>query len=122
MNKKVHLIYALSFLAIIILCVITIIFNNLRTDQNYAIIYVDGKPLRQIEWSTLTEQISIPAGDGNTVCADRSGVWMEHADCPDQLCVKQGKIHSGNLSIICLPNRVTVTLTSETTEWDGVAS
>ncbi len=121
MNKKRHFIYAGAFLLIIILCVIGIIWNKLRTDQIYAEIYLDGEPVQQIEWTTLTEPITIPVGEGNVICADREGVWMEHADCPDQLCVKQGKIKSGNLSIICLPNRVTVTLTAAKTKWDGVA-
>lgn len=121
MKNKRHFIYAGVFLIIIILCVIGILWNNSRTDQRYAEIYQDGKLIERIEWATLDGQVTVAVGDGNVVCADREGVWMQHADCPDQLCVRQGKIKSGKLSIICLPNRVTVTLTADAEEVDGVA-
>ena len=65
--------------------------------------------------------VEIEAGEGNILCADSEGIRMIHADCPDQLCVKQGKIGSGNLSIVCLPNRVTVILKNAESGWDGVA-
>ncbi len=121
MNKKQHLLYAGIFFLIIILCVIGILWTHSRTDQTIAAVYLDGELIEEIPWTTLTEQIALPIGDGNVLCADREGVWMAHADCPDQLCVKQGKIHSGNLSIVCLPNRVTVTLKAKAAELDGVA-
>lgn len=45
---------------------------------------------------------------GNTVVIENGEVYISHADCPDKLCVKQGKIHDGSKKIICLPNRLTV--------------
>ena len=43
---------------------------------------------------------------------------MEDADCPDQICVRQGKIRAQGETIICLPNRVVVRITG-TGEPDG---
>ena len=36
--------------------------------------------------------------------------WLEDADCPDKLCVKQGKISANGETITCLPNRITITV------------
>ncbi len=45
---------------------------------------------------------------------------IEEADCPDRLCVGQGKITKAGQSVICLPNRVSVYLTGEKAEVDAV--
>ena len=35
-------------------------------------------------------------------------VRMTYADCPDELCIRQGWIEFDGQSIICLPNKITV--------------
>lgn len=121
MNKKQNLIYITAFLLIIILCVICIFYSRRSTTQEVAEIYLNGTLVETVYWTTLEEEIHIPVGEGNIVAADCSGVWMEWADCPDQLCRKQGKIQNGRFSIVCLPNRVTVALRSAGREVDGVS-
>lgn len=37
---------------------------------------------------------------------------MKEADCPDKLCVHQKAISAENESIVCLPDRVVVTVTN----------
>lgn len=37
---------------------------------------------------------------------------MKWADCPDKLCIHQGKISHTGETIACLPNRVTVRVIS----------
>ena len=48
--------------------------------------------------------------DGNTVEIKNGTVTMRWADCKNQLCVRQGKISKSGESIICLPHRVSVTV------------
>ena len=48
--------------------------------------------------------------DGNTVEIKNGTVTMQWADCKNQLCVHQGKISKSGESIICLPHRVSVTV------------
>ena len=45
---------------------------------------------------------------------------MADADCPDKLCVRQGKIHRNGETITCLPNKLTVTVIDEEGEVDLV--
>ena len=40
-------------------------------------------------------------------------VWISEADCPNQDCVKQGKISMNGEMLVCLPHRVTVSIVGE---------
>lgn len=55
-------------------------------------------------------------GGTNALVVENSEAWLENADCPDCLCVKQGKISRAGESIICLPHQVVVELSGENRE------
>lgn len=63
-----------------------------------------------------------PQGGGQNLLVIRDGeAWIEEADCPDRLCVKQGHISKTGQSLICLPHKLTVTIEGgETAELDAV--
>lgn len=48
----------------------------------------------------------------NTVVIENGQVYMESADCPDQVCVKHKAICKDGEMIICLPNEVFVEVES----------
>lgn len=62
--------------------------------------------------------------DGKNVLRIQDGsAYMKEADCPDQLCVHQKPITKKKESIICLPNKVVVTVDSdEESSLDAVAN
>ena len=77
------------------------------------LITIDGETFG--EYSLLTEQtIDITDSEGKTINKLKiSGgkanmIW---ADCPDKHCVKHNEKSKENESIICLPNKVTATIT-----------
>lgn len=49
-------------------------------------------------------------GGTNVLCIQEGKAFLTSADCPDHLCVKQGKISKNGQTITCLPNRLTVTV------------
>lgn len=57
-------------------------------------------------------------GHGVTVVVSDGAAYVRDADCPDRLCVKSGPLSDPGDTAICLPNRVTVTVTGQTA--DGV--
>ena len=57
----------------------------------------------------------------NTIVIEDGKVYMKDADCPDKLCVHQGKIKNSNQCITCLPNKITVTISSDNSEVDLVS-
>ena len=54
---------------------------------------------------------SFPLNGGTNILVIEDGyAWMSEANCPDHICVRQGKIHYTGQVITCLPNRLTVTI------------
>lgn len=88
-------------------------------------VYQDGKLIRTVDLATLTgtEEFTVtgPAGS-NTVTAERGRICVSHADCPDQVCVRQGWISTGTVPIVCLPNGLVIQLegSGAETDIDGV--
>lgn len=106
-NKKtkndIILFSVLLLLSLIILIAVTLT----RKDGSYAEIKVDGELYGVY---SLNEDRVIDIGDTNHIVISEGYVYMESADCPDRTCVKRGKISKSGESIVCLPNRVTVTI------------
>ena len=59
-------------------------------------------------------------GGTNTLIINDGKAYMTDADCPDKLCVRQGKISRNGETITCLPNKLTVTVIDEKGEVDLV--
>ncbi|MDY3250306.1 MAG: NusG domain II-containing protein [Candidatus Choladocola sp.] len=68
---------------------------------------------------SLKEDQEIPVGEGNCIRISDGCAYMESADCPDQLCVHQGRISANGEMIVCLPNRVVVQVGSEERDEDA---
>ncbi len=80
-------------------------------------IYVDGELVREI---SLESEGEYPIGDGNVIAVESGKVHMKHADCPDGLCMRQGRISRTGERIVCLPNRVMVEIVGAGEEVIGV--
>lgn len=79
-----------------------------------ALVRVDGEltavfPLSQ----EVSYTIESKNGGTNELRIADGSVWLESANCPDALCVLQGKIRHAGESIICLPHGVVVELIGE---------
>ncbi|MBR5095013.1 MAG: NusG domain II-containing protein [Oscillospiraceae bacterium] len=87
-----------------------------REEGGWAVVRVNGEEVGRY---ALDEEGEWPLNGGSNILVIREGcAWLRDADCPDKLCVKQGKIHYTGQVITCLPNRLTVTV--EGGESDGV--
>lgn len=74
----------------------------------WAVVRVNGEEIARY---SLKENGEYPLNGGtNTLVIMDGQAWLVDANCPDKLCVKQGKIKYDNQCITCLPNRLTVTL------------
>ena len=49
-------------------------------------------------------------GGTNILVIEGGVAYLKDANCPDKTCVKTGKIHYVNQSIICLPNEISITV------------
>ena len=58
-------------------------------------------------------------GGTNVIVIEDGAVYMKSADCPDRLCVHQGKKSMNGERIVCLPNRVEVRIEGDGEELIG---
>ena len=94
-----------------ILLVIAIIFavTSLTKEEGaYVVVKVDGKEVGQ--YSLAIDGEYELNGGTNILKIENGKAYLIEADCPDHLCVKQGKIDQTGETITCLPNKLTVTV------------
>lgn len=98
MFKKADFYLIIILLAVCAACV----FSFMPKIGRKISVYVDGEEYCQASLA-VDQTIELP----NASLEIKSGqVRMVQAECPDQICVKQGAISAG--SLICLPNRIVV--------------
>ena len=102
MRKKDYFLIAAVILSAVILYAL---FNIFSDEGEYAVIISNGEEYARLPLDKDT-QISV---DGkNIVTIENGEIYVSYADCPDKLCMKQGKIKSEGKTIVCLPNKMTV--------------
>ncbi len=81
-----------------------------KKDGSYAVIKVDGNVIKTLDLNSGETTIEVNGYQGgvNKVVINDGKVSMTEADCPDELCVKTGKISRVGETIVCLPHRVVV--------------
>ena len=75
-------------------------------------ISVDGKLYREDSLNEDTKIFVKSQYGQNTVAVKNGEVFVTDADCPDELC-EDSKISKNGESIVCLPNRLSVTVETE---------
>lgn len=79
-----------------------------RQDGAYVLVRVDGQECGKYYFS---EPGTYELNGGTNILVIADGVaYLSDANCPDKLCVHQGKISMTNQVITCLPNKLTVTV------------
>lgn len=94
--------------------------NNTKDTAN-VVVTIDGEVYGTYPLSEdRTERIELPDGSYNTLVISDGYADVTEASCPDQICVKHNHIRYSKESIVCLPNKVVVTVEGgEENEIDG---
>ena len=72
---------------------------------------------------SLHEDKTIKINETNVLRIKDGSAKMAEADCPDQICVHQRNISKNGETIICLPNKVVVTVCSgDSSHLDGITN
>ena len=95
--------------SLLVLALVLYLALNLgRREGGTAVVRVNGV---ETERYSLLQNGSFPLNGGTNILVIEDGyAWMSEANCPDLICVRQGKIHYTGQVITCLPNRLTVTI------------
>lgn len=75
-----------------------------------AVVTVDGVEAASFPLSVDRTWTWTGDAGSNTLVISGGAVSVADADCPDQLCVRQGAIRYTGESIVCLPHRLVVTV------------
>ena len=88
--------------------ILLLMINGSRESGGVAVVRVDGVETERLP---LSVNGTFPLNGGSNILIIQDGqAWMSEANCPDLICVRQGKIHYTGQVITCLPNRLTVTI------------
>lgn len=100
---------------ILVLALVVILFINLnRKEGNRVMVTVDGKPYQTFDLNKDTT-FTVEDGNGgyNTFVIEDKTVDMLEASCPDKICVNHKPIRYNHETIVCLPNKVVLTIENE---------
>ena len=82
-----------------------------RGEGTVAVISVDGEELERVDLSKVRKEydleISTEYGN-NTVHIEPGAISVTAADCPDHVCMRQGKLTGSGIPIICMPHRLVI--------------
>ena len=96
----------LLIVVLVALVGVTVYFALVPKEGSFAEIYVDGKLYQKV---SLSKNATIEL-EHLTVTVTNGEVCVFDADCPDKICEKRGAISREGESIVCLPNKVVVTI------------
>ena len=105
-KRDLVLILSLVFISIVLL-----IFALLAPKEgNLVIVEVNGEEIARYP---LSKDAEYDIGDKNTLAIKDGAAYMKHADCPDGTCMRTREISKNGQSIVCLPDRVSVTVVTD---------
>ena len=88
--------------------VLYLVFASNSASAEGVVVRIDGEDVAKY---SLYENGEYSLNGGSNILVIENGyAWLRDANCPDSLCVKQGKISRTGQVITCLPNRLTVTV------------
>ena len=85
------------------------LFMHFRQQEGgWAVVTVDG--VETGRYSLLQDGLYSLNGGTNTLVIENGTARMTEASCPDHVCIDMGVIRYTGQSIVCLPNRLVVTV------------
>lgn len=88
-----------------------LLLRGTDTGARTARISLDGELYEEIDLNAvaLPYDITIETEPGyNIIHVEHGAISVTEADCPDQVCVRQGKITGSMVPIACLPHRLVI--------------
>ena len=110
--KKKNILWGLLF-ALIVVGGVLLYLNLGHGEGTVAVVTVDGEELERIDLSKVREaydlEVTTPYGN-NTVHVEPGAISVTAADCPDHVCMYQGKLTGSGIPIICMPHRLVIAI------------
>lgn len=108
--KNKSILWGLLF-AVIVIGGVLLYLSLGRGEGTVAVVSVDGEVLERIDLSKVREAYDIPVTTpygNNTVHVEPGAISVTEADCPDHVCIYQGRLTGSGIPIICMPHRLVI--------------
>jgi hypothetical protein len=105
-NKKMLADIILVASLLVVSLSVFLVFSLTREEGSRVVVSVNGDDVS--EYSLARDGEYTLTGGTNTIVIENGKVYMKDANCPDGLCIHQGKKSMNGERIVCLPNRVEV--------------
>jgi hypothetical protein len=103
-KKDILIIVGILVVALVFLLVVELT----KEDGASVLVRINGEEVATYSL-TIDAQYELNSGT-NILCIKNNEAYLVDANCPDHLCVKQGKISKNGETITCLPNKLTITV------------
>lgn len=112
----------LFIILLVALVVVSMQFFTPNTHSKSIVIRSDGIVVKKIPLiKNKTEEFNIKSREGNLTVEVKTGrIRVIESTCKDKLCIKEGWIGKVGESIVCLPNRISISIVGE--KEDGIDS
>ena len=108
MKKSINFVFIITILLLFLVSLA--VTSLLKEEGDTVLIYQNSQLIHSI---SLSENREINVSGTNTVVIENGYAYMKSANCPDKTCVHTGKIKDNSRDIICLPNKMRVTVTKK---------
>ncbi|HPU44228.1 MAG TPA: NusG domain II-containing protein [Dictyoglomaceae bacterium] len=107
-KKDFLIIFILIFISIFLLLIIT------QGEGSYLVVVVENEAIIRLSLDKVRDgdkfEVKGPLGISIFEYREGKGFHMVSSPCPDKICIKQGYISKKGESIVCLPNKVIITI------------
>lgn len=98
---------AILFISVLLLLVMTLT----KKEGSFAVVEINGVTVGEYP---LNQNGEYPLNGGTNVLVIENGTaYLNYSNCPDHTCEKNGKIKYVGQTIVCLPNKVSITVTGD---------
>jgi len=104
---------------VLVALTLLLVFALTSNPGEYVEITVDGRLFGRY---SLSDDAEIDIGGTNLLIIENGTAYMKEANCPNHTCVARGSISLSGQSIICLPNKIIVTVKGGKNTPDAVSS
>lgn len=115
----------LIIIIVSLVCGISLRILFAKGNAKKVLIIVDGKLFKEIPLNGDTshnEIIFVKSKEGYLNVEISNGeIWVTDSTCKDKLCIKEGAISKVGDTIICLPNRISISIEGENSNIDTIS-
>lgn len=111
-SKKNDKILIIAVLVLALIGGIVLLFTQKSaTADGIVVVTIAGEEYGQFPLDeNIVEKIELPDGSYNILAIKDGKADITEASCPDGICVRHRKISKTNQTIVCLPNKVIITI------------